>query len=69
MVRGHTLRIDVTDARGDQLPVRPRAVCDCPTESGYGLLLVEEFADRWGVADGPVPSKTVWAELDFGLVP
>ncbi|MEW1889293.1 ATP-binding protein [Streptomyces sp. NPDC085659] len=25
------------------------------------------LADRWGVASGPVPRKTVWAELD--LVP
>ncbi|WP_420715786.1 ATP-binding protein [Streptomyces sp. NRRL WC-3719] len=33
-------------------------------ESGYGLLLVGELADRWGVRQGPVPCKTVWAELD-----
>ncbi|WSL69968.1 ATP-binding protein [Streptomyces sp. NBC_01723] len=57
-----TLRIEVTDTRGDRLPVRPRATADA--ESGYGLLLVEELTDRWGVRCGPVPSKTVWAELD-----
>ncbi|MFE5793870.1 ATP-binding protein [Streptomyces sp. NPDC056503] len=49
------LRIEVSDTRGDELP-EPRA--------GRGLSLVEELADRWGVAPGPVPRKTVWAELD-----
>ncbi|MGW5215424.1 ATP-binding protein [Streptomyces sp. NPDC004051] len=59
------LRIEVTDTRGENLPAR-RNVPSEPAESGYGLLLVEELADRWGVRDGPVPSKTVWAELDLG---
>ncbi|WP_320783184.1 ATP-binding protein [Streptomyces sp. CRN 30] len=55
------LRIEVTDTRGECLPVRgPKAIA----ESGYGLLLVEELADRWGVSSGPVPCKTVWAEID-----
>ncbi|MCG7524402.1 ATP-binding protein [Streptomyces sp. OfavH-34-F] len=59
------LRIEVTDTRGDRLPVR-----DSPgpyAEGGRGLLIVEALADRWGVVEGPVPRKTVWAELD--LVP
>ncbi|MET9720770.1 ATP-binding protein [Streptomyces rochei] len=60
-----TLRIELTDTRGDQLPVSPRATVDTCAESGYGLLLVEELADRWGVRCGPVPAKTVWAELDL----
>ncbi|WP_435604556.1 hypothetical protein [Streptomyces sp. bgisy130] len=25
-----------------------------------------ELADRWGVEEGPVPCKTVWAEVDLG---
>ncbi|WP_078946565.1 ATP-binding protein [Streptomyces sp. NRRL B-3648] len=58
------LRIEVTDTRGDALPV-PRAVAPGSAESGYGLLLIEELADRWGVRQGPVPCKTVWAELDL----
>ncbi|MFE9448871.1 ATP-binding protein [Streptomyces sp. NPDC006739] len=57
------LRVEVTDTRADALPhLRP------PTrdaESGRGLLLVEALADRWGVELGPVPRKTVWAELDL----
>jgi anti-sigma regulatory factor (Ser/Thr protein kinase) len=57
------LRIEVTDTRGDVLPVRERAATGL-AESGYGLLLVEELADRWGVRTGPTPCKTVWAELD-----
>lgn len=31
------------------------------------LLLVEALANRWGVSSGPVPRKTVWAEVT--LVP
>ncbi|MFI5976829.1 ATP-binding protein [Streptomyces sp. NPDC051452] len=57
------LRIEVTDTRGDALPVA-QAVAPGPAESGYGLLLIEELADRWGVRQGPVPCKTVWAEID-----
>lgn len=57
------LRIEVTDARGDRLP-GPSAATD--GESGYGLLLVGELADRWGTEVGPVPCKTVWAEIDPG---
>ncbi|MFI1422989.1 ATP-binding protein [Streptomyces sp. NPDC020731] len=61
--RDRTLRIEVTDTRGDDLPL-----CRAPTpdaESGRGLLLVEALADRWGVRLGPVPRKTVWAEIDL----
>ncbi|MGW7304638.1 ATP-binding protein [Streptomyces sp. NPDC054835] len=55
------LRIEVTDTRGDRLPRpgRPGAA-----ESGRGLLIVEGLARGWGVRTGPVPRKTVWAELD-----
>ncbi|MCL6736423.1 ATP-binding protein [Streptomyces neyagawaensis] len=60
-----TLRIEVTDMRGDRLPVRAPVAGGAPAQGGYGLLLVEELADRWGVVAGPVPSKTVWAELDL----
>lgn len=57
------LRIEVTDTRGERLP---RAQQPSPEgDSGRGLLLVEALADRWGVALGPVPGKTVWAELDL----
>ncbi|MEU5437457.1 ATP-binding protein [Streptomyces sp. NPDC020719] len=60
-VDGGVLRIEVTDTRGDELP-RPRTP-SADSASGRGLLLVEALADRWGVELGPVPRKTVWAEL------
>ncbi|MFF8031482.1 ATP-binding protein [Streptomyces sp. NPDC016626] len=61
--RDATLRIEVTDTRGGDLPNRRVPAPDA--ESGRGLLLVEALADRWGVRLGPVPRKTVWAEIDL----
>ncbi|WP_260471052.1 ATP-binding protein, partial [Streptomyces sp. RP5T] len=61
-VVGATLRIEVTDTRGDRLPQPQVAAPDA--ESGRGLTLVDALADRWGTAPGPYPRKTVWAELD-----
>ncbi|MFI6278787.1 ATP-binding protein [Streptomyces sp. NPDC050988] len=63
-----TLRVEMTDARGDRHPRIKDPVGD-GEESGRGLLLVEAYADGWGVVDGPGPGcKTVWAEvtLDHG---
>lgn len=56
-----TLRIEVTDTRGDQLPQPQQPAPDA--ESGRGLLLLDALADRWGVTEGRFPRKTVWAEL------
>ncbi|MFE9995670.1 ATP-binding protein [Streptomyces avermitilis] len=61
-VVGDTLRIEVTDTRGDHLPAL-NALPSSEQEDGRGLLLVEALADRWGVTPGPPPRKTVWAEL------
>jgi hypothetical protein len=60
-VVGDTLRVEVTDTRGDRLP-RARAT-DPGAERGRGLLLVAALAGRWGATPGPAPRKTVWAEL------
>jgi anti-sigma regulatory factor (Ser/Thr protein kinase) len=57
-----TVRIEVTDVRGERLPVTTAAAPHA--ESGRGLLLVAALADRWGVTEGPAPCKTVWAELN-----
>ncbi|HEY9437258.1 MAG TPA: ATP-binding protein [Streptomyces sp.] len=59
------LRIAVTDTRGDRLPPPPGETTTAAgdAESGRGLLIVEALADRWGVITGPVPRKTVWAEI------
>ncbi|WP_367575186.1 ATP-binding protein [Streptomyces griseoaurantiacus] len=56
-----TLRIEVTDARGDRLPVRPREA-DADGECGRGLLLVTTLADTWGCEPHHPGGKTVWAE-------
>ncbi|MFI9752627.1 ATP-binding protein [Streptomyces collinus] len=61
-VVGGTLRIEVTDTRGDRLPHPTRPAPDATT--GRGLLVVAALADRWGVTPGPHPRKTVWAEVD-----
>ncbi|MCX4628280.1 ATP-binding protein [Streptomyces sp. NBC_01443] len=56
-VTPETLLIEVTDTRGDRIPeIR---------DTGRGLVLVEALADRWGVREGPVPCKVVWAELSL----
>ncbi|MFE9498655.1 ATP-binding protein [Streptomyces collinus] len=60
-VIGRTLRIEVTDTRGDRMP--EVHVPDDHAESGRGLLLVDAFAECWGVTEGRFPSKIVWAEL------
>jgi anti-sigma regulatory factor (Ser/Thr protein kinase) len=51
------LRVEVADAGGG----RPRRSPEPGADGGWGLLLVEEAADRWGVADG---STNVWFEID-----
>ncbi|MGW2725227.1 ATP-binding protein [Streptomyces sp. NPDC001492] len=60
-VVGDTLRIEVTDTRGDRMPSTQLTPVDA--ESGRGLVLVDALADRWGVARGLPPRKTVWAEV------
>ncbi|MEU2283099.1 ATP-binding protein [Streptomyces sp. NPDC013178] len=59
-----TLRIEVTDTRGDRLPQLRRPCAD--SDSGRGLLLVAALAHRWGVVPEPSPRKTVWAEVLCG---
>ncbi|MFI1162083.1 ATP-binding protein [Streptomyces sp. NPDC020801] len=55
-----TLRIEVSDARGDRHP-RPVPPGD---DGGRGLLVLAALCTAWGVTDRPV-GKTVWAELPF----
>ncbi|MGW1411572.1 ATP-binding protein [Streptomyces sp. NPDC002403] len=66
-LRDELLRIEVTDTRAEQLPVV--STPDRHAEGGRGLLIVEALADRWGIDVGPVPRKTVWAELDLAPRP
>ncbi|CAL9423140.1 hypothetical protein SUDANB120_01890 [Streptomyces sp. enrichment culture] len=62
---GPTLRIEVSDTRAEAGPPCEPAVPDPAAECGRGLLLVSALASRWGIDRGPVPLKTVWAEMDF----
>ncbi|WP_328563510.1 ATP-binding protein [Streptomyces coelicoflavus] len=58
----YTLRIDVSDSRGER---RPEVTAAPEDEHGRGLLLVDVLADRWGVFDRVPVGKTVRAELDL----
>lgn len=63
-----TLRLAVSDARGEARPPAPgapRPAMPPLAESGRGMLLVEALADRWDVLDRPSVGKTVVAELDL----
>ncbi|WSY90669.1 ATP-binding protein [Streptomyces sp. NBC_00873] len=63
---GATLRVEVTDSRGESIPTLAEPSNDLA--EGRGLLLVAALTDRWGwypCVDGP--GKTVWAVLDVGL--
>ncbi|CAM5459182.1 ATP-binding protein [Streptomyces purpurascens] len=60
-----TLRVEVTDARGDRIPRVPEPVAE-DAEFGRGLRIVAAYASRWGVEEAPAHGKTVWAELRLG---
>lgn len=55
------LRVAVTDP-GPGFEWRGREAATAPSESGYGLLLVDRMAHRWGI-DRRENSTTVWFEL------
>ncbi|MFF3732075.1 ATP-binding protein [Streptomyces sp. NPDC002476] len=63
-----TVRVEVSDTRGERVPPRPGELPVPAPGSGLagggrGLLLVEGIADRWGWHPRPhAPGKTVWAE-------
>ncbi|MFF8590887.1 ATP-binding protein [Streptomyces sp. NPDC015220] len=61
------VRVEVSDARGERVPLLSHREPPGDVESGRGLLLVAALADRWGAmprVNGP--GKTVWAEKDTG---
>ncbi|WSJ56108.1 ATP-binding protein [Streptomyces sp. NBC_01318] len=61
------LRIEVVDTRTERSP-SPEAPSPpaADEETGRGLFLVSQLADRWCVAPRVgAPGKSVWAELDL----
>jgi anti-sigma regulatory factor (Ser/Thr protein kinase) len=54
------LRIEVHDADPHEPRQRAPGALD---ESGFGLLLIEALAGKWGVQQ-TITGKAVWAELD-----
>ncbi|MGP4049287.1 ATP-binding protein [Streptomyces sp. 2A115] len=69
----YTLRIDVSDPRGERRPAGPGGITTpaappvpaALADGGRGLLLVDALADRWAVLDRLPVGKTVRAELDL----
>ncbi|MGX1131342.1 anti-sigma regulatory factor (Ser/Thr protein kinase) [Streptomyces glaucescens] len=61
-----TLRIELTDARGDRVPRVPDPVAEDTETTGRGLRIVTAYAARWGVDEAPANAKTVWAEIAPG---
>ncbi|WBB58886.1 ATP-binding protein [Streptomyces sp. WMMC500] len=61
------VRIEVSDVRGERRPPAPGClgVPAADDDSGRGLLLVDELADRWAVLNRVPIGKTVRAELDL----
>ena len=57
---GHRLRVEVHDPGGGFVPTAPSP--DPARPSGWGLYLVAELADRWGVDSDH--ETLVWFELD-----
>jgi hypothetical protein len=58
---GDTLRVEVDDVN-TEVPVVGHPGAD--DVSGFGMVLVDELANRWGVDRHP-GGKTVWFELDL----
>jgi len=59
-VDDHALRVEVHDPGGGFVPSAPSP--DPVRPSGWGLYLVAELADRWGVDSDQ--TTLVWFELD-----
>lgn len=63
------IRIEVSDTRAEKRPAL--RVADLDAETGRGLYLVAQLAERWAVGPrrGGAPGKTVWAEISIGAEP
>jgi anti-sigma regulatory factor (Ser/Thr protein kinase) len=59
-IRGEAVRVEVYDAGPGFDPGEPEP--DITTDSGWGLFLVNQLADRWGVTKEA--ESCVWFEID-----
>ena len=57
------LRVEVHDRGAGFRPRLPEPEPDPEGGSGWGLFLVDELADRWGV-EGATPGTRIWFEVD-----
>ncbi|TDC86881.1 ATP-binding protein [Actinomadura sp. 7K507] len=63
LVSAARLRVEILDDGGSRgRPVIPAQSPACD-ESGRGLLMVSELADRWGALRGETGRHTVWFEV------
>jgi anti-sigma regulatory factor (Ser/Thr protein kinase) len=60
-----TLRIEVSDTRGERRPPFRAAEPPPLADGGRGLLLVDALADRWTVLDRVPVGKTIRVEVDL----
>ncbi|MFD9722773.1 ATP-binding protein [Streptomyces sp. NPDC059072] len=62
-----TVRIEVTDTRGERHPEPATRQPGPDRTDGRGLLLVDALADRWGWHRRPCggPGKSVWVEYAY----
>jgi anti-sigma regulatory factor (Ser/Thr protein kinase) len=59
---GGTLRVEVTDSRGNHPEARPMPPPGSPR--GRGLPIVDSLADDWGVIPSrPGPGKRIWFQI------
>ena len=61
-ILGDRVRVEIEDTGGGFSPPGPPKA-----DGGWGLFLVDQLADRWGIRDGP-PTR-VWFEVDACLIP
>ncbi|MGW7257759.1 ATP-binding protein [Streptomyces sp. NPDC054834] len=66
----YALRIEVTDTRPERHPRPASTASQAPdAPSGWGLLLVEAYTERWGWESRDAHTKTVWGEVAFPSSP
>ncbi|WP_326594234.1 ATP-binding protein [Streptomyces brevispora] len=67
---GGQLRVEVSDTRGECVPLLRAVLPAADEEAGRGLVLVAALCQEWGVTDRTgAPGKTVWAVVATTAAP